>query len=170
MRSQSRSLSFAWTPLLTCPLVCNNRCWVLIVLGRALCTITGPGFDPGVSTPRCSTTRINCMLIVVLEKHTCHIPSSVPPPPHSRLRQVDAFVDFSCFAVVDMLVHGEHAAAEETATAPSVASTRANRHHGLGGSHGDPRQPGPRWSARRTTCHGTRRLHLRGRGRRLRLR
>ena len=70
-------LVVAWTPLLTCPLVCNNRCWVLIVLGRALCTGTGPLFDPrhqggegvagtpGVLTPRCSATQINCMLIGV---------------------------------------------------------------------------------------------------------
>ena len=36
----------SWTWSLTCPLVCNNRCWVLLVLGRALCTGTGPGFDP----------------------------------------------------------------------------------------------------------------------------
>ena len=49
------------------------------------------------------------------DTHT-HAPSLPPPPPPplrghfgSRLRQVDAFVDFSRF-VVDMPVHGEHAA------------------------------------------------------------
>ena len=42
----------SWTWSLTCPLVCNNRCWVLIVLGRALCTGTGPGFDPAIRRGR----------------------------------------------------------------------------------------------------------------------
>ena len=41
-------LLVAWTPLLTCPLVCNNRCWVLIVLGRAQSTGTRPGLTPAI--------------------------------------------------------------------------------------------------------------------------
>ena len=57
VRSQSRSLSccvVGWTLLLTCPSVCNNRCWVLIVDGRALCTGTGPGFTPAMRPSRFS--------------------------------------------------------------------------------------------------------------------
>ena len=94
-------LLVAWTPLLTCPLVCNNRCWVLIVLGRALCTGTGPGFDPrhqggegvagtpGVSTPRCSATRINCMLIGVygethMSKNIVCTTTTTTPPTHTH--------------------------------------------------------------------------------------
>ena len=85
-------LVVAWTPLLTCPLVCNNRCWVLIVFGRALCTGTGPLFDPrhqggegvagtpGVLTPRSSTTRINCMPIGVYgETHMSSASKGAPP-------------------------------------------------------------------------------------------
>ena len=42
-------LLVVWTPLLTCPLVCNNRCWVLTVLGTALCACAqGQGLTPAI--------------------------------------------------------------------------------------------------------------------------
>ena len=91
-------LVVAWTPLLTCPLVCNNRCWVLIVLGRALCTGTGPGFDPrhqaGVLTPRCSATRVRCVRCAFISTETRSLHTG--PNHHHHTRRLSSNLRCHC--------------------------------------------------------------------------
>ena len=64
-------------------------------VGRALCTGTGPGFDPrhqggkgagtpGVLTPICSATRIRCILLWCMDTHVTQATRPYHHPTHPR--------------------------------------------------------------------------------------
>ena len=93
------------------------RRWVLALFKGVFRTPSGWTSSTRLAAPTVVGRRgLPCCAAVSLgtDRHivvnVTSAPPPPPPPPPSRLRQVDAFVDFSCLVVVDMLVHGEHAA------------------------------------------------------------
>ena len=138
-------------------------------LFRAVYTGTRPGLTPAIRAgkgwrgrrelaPRCSATQLGACLCCHIDKDMSVTHRSEPqPPPQPRLRQVDAFVDFSRLVVVDMLVHGEHAATGSAMRRRQRRLRQWHRHQRMtvAMALAEARR---RWSARRTACHGTRSL------------